>query len=142
MTWAFRLVSLFLPVPHFQLLFLPVFIFALFSNNHSCFSSHLDVMYSALASSSSSASPLSSVLPHHQLQHFQVCFQHLKIWSELMECSLSLSVSRSFCLCPFSFLSLFLSVLLSLTSQCLDIGSNGFFSLCGYLCPLGANQIE
>lgn len=130
MTRVFRLVSRFLPVP--LLLFsLSVSLtaslhFALFSINHSRFSSHLDVRFSAFPSLLLSCffffpPHVSSVLQHNELQHLQVCSQHLKILNELIERSLSLSHSLS------SSFPSFLFVLLFLTSQRPAAGSTGFF---------------
>lgn len=149
MTRVFRLVSRFLPVP--LLLFsLSVGLtaslhFALFSINHSRFLISLGCKIlcfcftSALLLFFFFPPHVSSVLQHNELQHLQVCSQHLKILNELIERSLSLSVSFSL---------LFLS-LISFRPSLPNFAAPGcrqqwlfFFSLCGYQCPLGANQIE
>lgn len=85
---------------HFQLVLLPVFILLFSPSIIPVFSSHLDVRFSAFASLLLSCffffpPHVSSVLQHNELQHLQVCSQHLKILNELIERSLSLSVSFS-----------------------------------------------
>lgn len=132
MTRVFRLVSRFLPVP--LLLFsLSVGLtaslhFALFSINHSRFLISLGCKIlcfcftSALLLFFFFPPHVSSVLQHNELQHLQVCSQHLKILNELIERSLSLSVSFSLL-----FLSLISFRPSFLTSQRPAAGSNGFF---------------
>lgn len=102
MTRVFRLVSRFLPVP--LLLFsLSVGLtaslhFALFSINHSRFLISLGcklLLHFCSPAFFFFPPHVSSVLQHNELQHLQVCSQHLKILNELIERSLSLSVSFS-----------------------------------------------
>lgn len=136
MTRVFRLVSRFLPVP--LLLFsLSVGLtaslhFALFSINHSRFLISLGCKIPCFCFTSALLlffffpPHVSSVLQHNELQHLQVCSQHLKILNELIERSLSLSVSFSL---------LFLS-LISFRPSLLNFAAPGcrqqwlFFFLC------------